>query len=106
VDEDPSTLLGMTFIPLFMNEKETLENFRKRLIFRSWHRGTKEMDLLMGSFADQNVPGFSEDELRQYEDVLMNNDPDLYNWISGREEPPAIIESCPVFQRVKSHKYT
>ena len=85
-------------------KEEDLINKRKRLIFRSWHRGTKEMDLLLGTFADHHVHGFNEDQLDQYEALLTINDPDLYNWVTGNEEPPANIDS-EVFQMFKSHKY-
>lgn len=67
---------------------ETTENRRKRLKFRAWHRGTREMDLLLGSFADRNLENFSEDQLGEFERILENNDPDLYNWVSGREVAP------------------
>ena len=66
-----------------------IETERKRLIFRSWHRGTREMDLLLGSFADAHVPDFGEAELAQYEEILSHSDPDLYDWISGRVAVPA-----------------
>ena len=84
-------------------DKET-ENLRKKLIFRSEHRGTKEMDLLMGSFAKKHVPDFSEEELAIYEELLKENDPNLYNWIIGKEDPPANILSG-VFEKLKNHKY-
>ncbi len=83
---------------------DSLENTRKRLIFRSEHRGTKEMDLLLGSFAKKHVPDFSEDELVQYEELLKENDPNLYNWITGKEEAPANVQSD-VFARLKNHKF-
>lgn len=83
---------------------EDIENTRKRLIFRSWHRGTKEMDLLMGSFADKYVPGFTQAELQEYTQILELSDPDLYDWITGQKEAPANIES-PLFARLKGHKY-
>lgn len=83
---------------------ETLENKRKRLIFRSEHRGTKEMDLLLGSFARQYVSEFGEDELSQYDEILQENDPNLYNWITGKEPAPANLIT-PVFERLMSHKY-
>ena len=67
---------------------ESLENRRKRLIFRSWHRGMREMDLLIGSFADAHVPGFDHDQLDRYEALLELSDPDLYNWYAGREPVP------------------
>lgn len=68
---------------------EDIENMRKRLKFRSWHRGTREMDLLMGSFADRHLPEFSDEQLSQYEQILEYSDPDLYNWMTEREQPPA-----------------
>lgn len=68
---------------------EIIENKRKQLIFRSWHRGTREMDLIMGSFADENISNFTEEEIKLYDDVLQIPDPDLYDWVSGRKEPPA-----------------
>jgi antitoxin CptB len=83
---------------------EDIETRRKRLIFRSWHRGTKEMDLLLGSFADKHVPGFSGEELESYDALLQISDPDLYNWITGVEDPPAnIIDS--IFTKLKSHTF-
>lgn len=83
---------------------EDIENRRKRLIYRSWHRGTREMDLLLGSFADRHVAGFSDADLNSYEELLTCHDPDLYNWITGQEEPPAKIVSD-VFESLKKHKY-
>ncbi|PCI00144.1 MAG: succinate dehydrogenase assembly factor 2 family protein [Alphaproteobacteria bacterium] len=66
---------------------------RKKLIYRSWHRGTKEMDIILGKFADKFIPTCSEDTIASYELLLKENDPDLYNWISGRENPPEPIAS-------------
>jgi len=82
---------------------EELDNWRKRLIFRSWHRGTREMDLIMGSFADKNVSGFTESELTAYETLLETPDPDLYNWIAGVETPPANLIT-PMLECFLSHK--
>lgn len=84
---------------------EDIENMRKRLIFRSEHRGTKEMDLLLGSFAKKHVPDFSESELREYQDLLEHNDPDLYNWITGQEEPPANIACYSMFPKILGHRF-
>ena len=63
---------------------------RKRLIFRSWHRGTREIDLLLGSFADAHLTYFDERQLAVYDRFLNNSDPDIFNWITGQEPvPPA-----------------
>jgi len=58
----------------------------------------------MGSFADQHVPGFSEDELDQYDQVLQISDPELYNWICGREDL-AERQSLPVLEKLLDHHY-
>ena len=68
---------------------ETIENRRKRLRFRSWHRGTREMDLLMGSFADAHLPTFDSSQLDRFEALLDVPEPVVYDWILGRSTPPA-----------------
>lgn len=83
---------------------KTLEEKRKRLIFRSWHRGTREMDLIMGGFADKHVPDFTDDELEFYEEVLQNPDPDLYDWITGRVDVPANLNN-PIIERLLRHHH-
>ena len=81
--------------------ENTLENWRKRLIFRSDHRGIKEMDLIMGKFARENVPNFNEAELTSYEELLNESDPDVYSWITGTEQPPANLPSLEILERIK-----
>lgn len=84
---------------------ETIENKRKRLIFRSGHRGTKEMDLFMERFAKHHVPEFSEEELSQYDELLCNNDPDLYNWITKKESAPEEVAQMSVFQKLMAFEF-
>ena len=61
---------------------------RKRLLFRSWHRGTREADLILGRFADEHLAGFDEAQLDRYEALLDCPDPDIFDWVSGRAFPP------------------
>jgi antitoxin CptB len=61
---------------------------RKRLLFRSWHRGTREADLILGSFAELHLADFDEAQLDCYEALLDWPDPDVMDWISGRAVPP------------------
>ena len=61
---------------------------RKRLLFRSWHRGTREADLILGSFAEANLAGFDDIRLDRYEALLECPDADLIDWITGRTAPP------------------
>ena len=75
------------------NAQETIENWRKRLTFRAWHRGTREMDLLIGSFAEKYINSFDTQDLVIFEEVLINNDPDVYDWIIGRQKAPEELKS-------------
>ena len=80
-------------MPQVAEQVENIEIWRKRLTFRAWHRGTREMDLLIGSFAERHIAGFDEEDLRIFEEILMNNDPDVYDWIIGRKIPPPELKS-------------
>lgn len=83
---------------------ENTENKRKRLIFRSWHRGTKEMDQILGSFANKYIAGFDNTELDLYEQMLENQDLDMYDWICGRAEVPADKNSA-ILKKLLSYNY-
>lgn len=73
---------------------EGLDIRRRRLLFRSWHRGIREADLLMGRFADCHIADLSEAELDQYEQLLELPDHDLYVWVTGEAEIPAEYDSA------------
>ena len=66
-----------------------LDERRRKLLFRSWHRGTREMDLVMGRFADACLSGLSDAELGDFEQLIDVPDPLLYDWVSGITVPPA-----------------
>lgn len=61
---------------------------RKRLLYRSTHRGMKETDLLLGRFAAANLPTLTEDQLDDFERLMDQPDNDLMNWILGRQPVP------------------
>ena len=60
------------------------ENRLKRLKMRSWRRGIKEMDLILGPWADEKVAGLAPEALDIYEALLGENDHDLYQWVTAR----------------------
>ena len=62
---------------------------RKRLFFRAWHRGTREADLILGSFAETYLAGFSEAQLDRFEVLLDCPEPDIFEWIGRRAAPSA-----------------
>ena len=66
---------------------------KKRLLFRAWHRGTREADLLLGSFAEANLAAFDEAKLDDFEALLECPDADLFDWIGGRIVPPGELQT-------------
>jgi antitoxin CptB len=65
------------------------EIIRKKLLFRAWHRGTKEMDLILGPYSKENLHNMNFKELLKFQDFLNLSDPDLYKWIiSGDKSYP------------------
>ena len=68
---------------------------------RSWRRGIKEMDLILGRFADSALADLSSDELALYGALLEENDQDLYDWVSGRATPP--FAYLPLVARIAAH---
>jgi antitoxin CptB len=67
---------------------EGLSERRRKLLFRSWHRGIRETDLIMGRFADSNIATLTDHDLDDYEKLLDVPDRDLYSWVVGELEPP------------------
>lgn len=67
-----------------MSVNHAEEAHLKRLRMRSWRRGIKEMDLILGPFSDVSLVGLSPEELTLYEAMLNENDHDLYQWVTAR----------------------
>lgn len=66
---------------------------RRRLRFRSWHRGTREADLLLGGFADTTLDRLDTAQLARYGELLETSDPDLWDWVTGRVPVPLEADS-------------
>lgn len=82
-----------------------LDPRRARAVFRAWHRGIREMDLILGSFADAEVPDMSLAELEDFERLMELSDLDLFKWITGASERPDIPETA-MLDRVIAHRAT
>lgn len=68
---------------------ETAEARLKRMAIRSWRRGTKEMDIVLGPWADAHLAGLSAEKLELYEALLAEEDQDLMAWVLGQTPVPA-----------------
>ena len=80
-----------------------LDERRRRLLFRCWHRGTREMDLILGRFADAEIAGLTDNELTQLERLIEVPDPDLYAAVTGDKALPPELASG-LFDRIKSFR--
>lgn len=83
-----------------------LDPRRRRMLFRAWRRGTREMDLIMGGFADAHLAGFSDAEADDFERIIELLDLDLYRWINGEAPVPPEHDS-PLLRRLmafEAHK--
>jgi antitoxin CptB len=76
---------------------------RRKLLFRAWHRGMREMDLIMGGFADAKVDGLSEGELAELERLIDVPDRDLLAWITGEETVPPDYDG-PLFRDLRAFR--
>ncbi|MGH1420443.1 MAG: succinate dehydrogenase assembly factor 2 [Hyphomonas sp.] len=82
-----------------MNER------RRKLKFRAWRRGFREMDMLVGAFADENIDSFNEAELDEFEAILNVPDWEVYAWLIGQKDIPP-ENNGPVMQRLVKHRHT
>jgi antitoxin CptB len=87
-------MTGMT------RSSEGLDERRRRILFRSWHRGMREMDLIMGSFADALIDQLTSAELDDFERLMDAADPDVYTWIVNDIVPPAPFD-CSIVHRLR-----
>jgi len=80
-----------------------LDTRRKRILFRCWHRGTREMDLILGRFADAEIATLADDELAQLERLIDVPDPDLYAALTGDASLAPQVGGS-VFERIRSFR--
>lgn len=82
---------------------EGLSERRRRLLFRSWHRGIRETDLILGRFADAHIGELTDAELDKYERLLEVPDHDIYGWVTGERDIPAEFRSDLLSRIVRFH---
>ncbi len=75
------------------DDSDSLAVRRRRVRFRCWHRGTREADLVLGRFADSCVDQLDEAGLGQLEALLDQPDPDIWDWVVGRQPVPEAFDN-------------
>jgi len=82
---------------------ESISTLRARLLYQSRKRGTLETDLLLSTFARDNLDSMSEQDLHEYDKLLDEPDWDIYYWSIGKRSAPATWSSSPVLARLVVH---
>ncbi|GAA5107135.1 succinate dehydrogenase assembly factor 2 [Bartonella jaculi] len=83
-------------------DKNQLDVRRRRLIFRAWHRGIREMDLILGHYVDAHIVGMNDKTVSQLEHIMSFDDRDLLMWITGEVLPPSEVEG-PLFRDIVNY---
>lgn len=71
-----------------------MDDRRKKLLFRAWRRGFREIDLILGGFADRHLANLDENALDALEALLQAPDQDVYAWIVGQSPPPPEFDTA------------
>jgi antitoxin CptB len=85
---------------------EGLDERRRKLLFRAWRRGVREMDLIVGRFADVYIDKFDEPSLDQFERLIEVPNAELYAWVTGDETAPAEHDSAVLRDLIGFHAKT
>jgi antitoxin CptB len=83
-----------------MLSSAALDERQRKILFRAWRRGMREMDLVMGRFADANLPAMSEAELDAFERLLDAPDPEVLAWITCEAATPPEFDT-PLLARLR-----
>jgi antitoxin CptB len=73
---------------------EGLDERRRKLLFRAWRRGVREMDLIVGRFADAQIDKFDAAGLDDFERLIEAPNAELYSWVIGADAIPAAYDTA------------
>jgi antitoxin CptB len=66
---------------------------KKRLFFRCHHCGMQETDAILGGFVERHLDDLTDGQIERFETLMEESDNDLFNWISGKEKPPKVLDN-------------
>lgn len=76
---------------------------QRKALYRAWHRGMRETDLILGSFADSEITVLSEAELSQFEHLLDQPDSEILAWVTGSATVPVRFDTD-LFHRIRTNR--
>ncbi|KAJ8076425.1 Succinate dehydrogenase assembly factor 2 mitochondrial [Marasmius tenuissimus] len=94
---------GAPPLPPIERLNESVQTMRARLVYQSRKRGTLESDLLLSTFARENLGGMTEAELKEYDKLLDEPDWDIYYWATNKRTPPELWANSALLEKLKVH---
>uniref|UniRef100_A0A1D1Z8I4 Succinate dehydrogenase assembly factor 2, mitochondrial n=1 Tax=Anthurium amnicola TaxID=1678845 RepID=A0A1D1Z8I4_9ARAE len=85
-----------------LSNEESRRRLTNRLLYRSRQRGFLELDLVLGNWVEENIRSMDELQIRALVDVLDLENPDLWKWLTGQEQPPEAVNMNPVYKAVRA----
>ena len=82
---------------------EGLDVRRRKVLFRAWRRGVREMDLIIGRFADAHIDTFDDRALDDFERLIEAPNAALYAWVTGGDSVPAVYDTAVLRQLIVFH---
>ena len=73
---------------IYLKNMNDLKTYKKKIIYKASHRGSKEMDILLGNFINKYIELFNKNELHLFDLILDSDDDDIYHWILGKIDIP------------------
>ncbi|MEZ5811336.1 MAG: succinate dehydrogenase assembly factor 2 [Rhizobiaceae bacterium] len=80
-----------------------LTSRRRKALYRAWHRGMRETDLILGTFADAEIAAMDDAEFALFETLLDQPDAAILGWVTGEAVPPADFDTA-LLRRIRAHR--
>jgi antitoxin CptB len=80
-----------------------MDDRHKQLLFRAWRRGFRELDLILGAFAEQRVAEMTDEDLRHFERLLEAPDQEVYAWVTGQATAPE-AHRTPLLEQIRTFR--
>ena len=84
---------------------EGLDVRRRKLLFRAWRRGVREMDLIVGRFADAHIGALDESALDDFERLIEVPNASLYAWVTGDQTVPQDYDTAVLRRLIAFHQH-